>query len=512
MHFWKITSPTELYHAFRWPSMTRILSSPQIRLVLVIVTGVVVGIAVIVSTYYVNNVKLLIGLIGAIVFGLLTLRWPEYGILCLFALLSGLISLTWLPLLHLGPISLNISDMILLLLLGLVFLRVTTQSGFKLYGSPLMLPLFLFIGAFLLSAVNAVVIQGVDKNIVMRTVRVLILWIAFIPVLQLVRDEQALRRLLMGLLVLTGVLLIGVLFPNKFEPFLPVEVRAAGTGAEIYSDFTRYYYAGDMVLYAMIPVTVASLAIIKKGNQLWRIGLLGLLLFWAFRTFFRQYWLTLFISCVLLIGFFSSSERIRLLKRLTPAIVVGVLLLIMLLATQPTWIERINYVITDRLGSLLQDPFRREGSLQWRVIETRYAMKQIIRSPIFGIGLANRYRPPMEGEADSIYSGWAAKYTENGYLYIALMMGLVGLLPFLWLCVTYLLQIFRHQDEIRDDGLRSIYLGFGTAFLGMAACNIASPTFVIGSRLIFFPIAMAICEVILRLEREKRVRQRECSA
>ena len=36
----------------------------------------------------------------------------------------------------------------------------------------------------------------------------------------------------------------------------------------------------------MIPVTVASLAMIKKGNQLWRIGLLGLLLYWVFQDLF----------------------------------------------------------------------------------------------------------------------------------------------------------------------------------------------------------------------------------
>jgi O-antigen ligase len=87
------------------------------------------------------------------------------------------------------------------------------------------------------------------------------------------------------------------------------------------------------------------------------------------------------------------------------------------------------------------------------------------------------------------------------------MMGLVGLLPFLWLCAAYLLRVFHHRHEIRDDGLRAIYLGFGAAFLGMVACNVATPTFVIGTRLVFFPLAMAISEVILRLEREKTVRQ-----
>jgi len=473
------------------------------RLTLIILASFGVGLVVIVSTYYINNFKLLIGLIGGLAFVLITMQWPEYGILSLVALLSGLISTSWLPLLHLGPISLNISDVMILVLLGLVFLRTTTQRGFGFKGSPLMLPLLLFIGAFLFSAVYAVLFQGVNANIVLRTIRVLFLWIVFVPALQLIRDEKALRRLLNGLVIFAGILLIGVLFPNKLEPLLYIEERMAGTGSEIYSDITRVYYAGDMVLYAMIPVTVALLATIKKGSQLWRLAFLGLLLYWLFKTFFRQYWLTLVVTCLLLILLLASKERMRLIRRVAPAIVIGILLLGIFFVTHPTTIERYTYIITDRLGSLLNDPLRNEGSLQWRAIETRAALNQIYRHPILGIGLANSYRTPMAGESDNMYSGWAYKYVENGYLYITVMMGLVGLLPFLWLCMAYLIRIYQHQREIRDDYLRAIYLGFGAAFLGMAACNLASPTFVIGTRLVFFPVAMAICEIILRVEREK---------
>ena len=59
------------------------LTDRVLQLGLVVLASVGVGLAVIVSTYYVDNVKLLVGLIGGLAFVLLTMRWPEFGILCL---------------------------------------------------------------------------------------------------------------------------------------------------------------------------------------------------------------------------------------------------------------------------------------------------------------------------------------------------------------------------------------------------------------------------------------------
>ncbi len=494
-------SPTIPRYLSFWRRVTVLPAVRHLQAGLVILAGISVGAAVIVSTYYAENVKLLLGLVGGLAFVLLTMRWTEFGILSLVALQSGLIYPGSLPALHLGPISLHIADIILFLLWGLVFMRATAQRGFVLYHSPLMLPLLLFIGAFMLSAVNAVFIQGVNANVVLRTVRVLVLWTMFIPTLQLVRDEPSLRRLLTGLMLFSGILLLGVLFPNRFSPFLYVEEANYGTGGRVYSGLTRLYYSGDMLLYAMVPVTVASLAMLKKGNQLWRIVLLGLLVYWAFRTGYRQYWLTLAVICILILAFFSAPERLRLLRRMLPALLGGILLLGLLLVFQPARVEHVRFILADRLGSLLNNPIKSESSLQWRVMETRYALIQIERHPLLGIGLANKFRPPFASESDqNSYSEWTSKFLENGYLWIALMMGLVGLIPFLWLCAAYLIRVFQHQHEIRDDELRAVYLGFGIAFLGIAACTVVTPFFVIGSRLIFFPVSMAISETILRLE------------
>jgi O-antigen ligase len=480
--------------------------SPNPRLLqpgLVLLSSFLIGGFVIIATYYADNLKLLVGLIGGIAFVLLTMKWPELGILSYVALLSGLVPLSSLPALHFGPISLQISDAILIILLGLLFVRATAQPNFSLFSSPMLMPLLLFIGAFLISAICSYLLYGVNLNTILRTLRVLILWIMFIPTLQLVRDERSLRRFLSGLLVFTFILLIGVLFPNRFSPILYVEQTQIGLSGQMYADATRIYFAGDMILYAMIPVTVASLAITKKRNQFWRIGLLGLLVYWAVRTYFREYWLTLAVICCILFLLLKASERARLIARTAPVLFALVFIGIILFSVFPGQTNQILSPVINRINTLRQNPLN-EASLQWRLIESDYALQSISQHPILGIGLSNTYRPPMASESDiTSYEDWTSRYIENGYLYIALYMGLVGLIPFLILCMIYLIRSLQYQNKIMDDDLRAVYLGFGLAFLGMLACNIFSPTFVFGTRLIFFPVAMAISEIILRLEREK---------
>ncbi|HSR29570.1 MAG TPA: hypothetical protein VLY63_03325, partial [Anaerolineae bacterium] len=102
-------TPAGPHQAFPWPSTVSALTNGRIRLGLVVLVSLGVGLAVIISTHYVDNIKLLIGLFGGLAFVLLTMRWPEFGILCLVGFLSGLIRLSWLPLLRLGPVSLHIS-------------------------------------------------------------------------------------------------------------------------------------------------------------------------------------------------------------------------------------------------------------------------------------------------------------------------------------------------------------------------------------------------------------------
>jgi hypothetical protein len=150
MKFSNLESTAQPGQSFGQLRIQNAFSAKGLQLGIVVLSSLGVGLAVIFATYYADNVKLLVGLVGGLAFVLLTMRWPEFGILCYVALLSGLVSLDSLPALKIGPISLQITDFILFLLLALVFFRATAQPGFTLFSSPLLLPMLLFIGAFLL--------------------------------------------------------------------------------------------------------------------------------------------------------------------------------------------------------------------------------------------------------------------------------------------------------------------------------------------------------------------------
>lgn len=477
---------------------------PSLRWLLMILSGCVVGLAIVASTYFTNSPKLAVALLGGIGFVLLTIRWPEIGVLGLLGVTNGLVDVGWLPPLRLGPVSLQTPEMILGFLLALTFFRATTRSGVSVFSSPLCLPLLLFFGAVVVSAANAILVSHVPLNDVFRSTRILIQWLIFFPVIGLIRDERTLKRLIAGLWLFAGLLALGAIFPNALSRLhvLPVSVVELDTAGRTFSGVTRVFLAGEGILRVMILVALASLAATARGRQLWRLGVLGLLLFWLFRSYQRNFWLTAGLSSLLTFVFLANRERTRLLKRTAPAAAVGLLLLAALLVLQPGNLDRQFAASADRLGSMMQDLSRTDASIQWRDMENFYGMRQVSEHPVFGIGIANTYRPPMVVESDTTdFATWSHRFIHNSYLWILVMMGLIGLLPFLWLCVFYVYRSFRYAHTIRDGNFRSVYLGFGAAFVGLMVSNMVAPHFVQSWALVTYPVMMGTSEVIFRLNK-----------
>lgn len=496
-----MTTRSMLRRTYRSPEWPRLAGQGRRRigeLGLSIALGGAIGLGVVVSSTYLAKPLLLVGLVAGCIFAVVTIRWPEIGILALVAITGGLIDTDALPFLDLGPVSFHISDLVLFLLLGLVFLRATGRRGFRLFGSPLSAPLLLFFGAVVVSVLNGMFIYGVGLNSLLRMARVLAYWLAFFPTLHLVRDERSLRRLIAGLWTLAAILIVGVVFPGSlsFLHLLPGRTVELTTAGRAIAGVTRFYSVSERLLYVMIPVAIGTLATVNKKHQLWRVGVLAGLLVWLFRSFQRNYWLTTLLGCGVLLFLLSGQERLRLAKRLLPFVMIGLVLLAATQLAQVQPILNLVHVAGDRLASLIEDPFRADPNIRWRLFENQEALQQISRHPLLGIGLRNSYRPLMAGEGGSSILDW---YAHNAYLWITVMMGLLGLIPFAWLSIAYLMRVLRWWRRIPDDEFRGVYVGFGMAFMGMMVSNLVAPNFVQSWSLTIYPVMMGICEGILRV-------------
>jgi O-antigen ligase len=145
------------------------------------------------------------------------------------------------------------------------------------------------------------------------------------------------------------------------------------------------------------------------------------------------------------------------------------------------------------------DTLAKDASTQWRVFETRYAIQSIVQHPLLGIGLGNFYRPAIENDPlwypDKPNYGlrW---YIHNSYLWVWIDMGLLGIIPFIWVFAIFLVRGFRRWRNIEDPKLRSIALGFTLACLGMVISNLVAPRFVEDWSLSIFAVILGINELI----------------
>lgn len=480
-----------------WPFMEWVIAAG---------VGFCIAVMVIVSTHFIGNPKVVVGAIGGVFYVFMIRRWPDLGILSVVAITSGIVDREWLPLIPIGPFSAHIPDVMLGLLILLMILRATTQKDFKLYHTPLDVPLLLFMLALVFSMVNGVLFLDLSPNPVVRVARPVLYWLIFFPITQFITSKETLRRFLLGLMGLSIVLSVGLMLPNRFLPLMPVSATDLTTAGREFSGVTRIYYGGERYLYMIIPAMIGTLLVFKQGRLLRFVVLAGAI-FWLYRSYQRNYWATTIVNVGLMIALLStfSKTRLKTVTRVATAVPFLVILFIGVYLAFPAEVGSQVEIYADRMGSIFQTASndRADSSLEWRVMENYYAQQSVREHLWLGIGPSGVYRPPFEIEvqANEYPINW---YVHNSYLWIAVMMGLAGLVPFLWLSFHFILRTLWRWTELRDDEFIGVYIGFGTGYLGMMVSNIVAPNFVQSWALIIYPVAMGVNEVIYRLNRQEK--------
>jgi hypothetical protein len=201
---------------------------------------------------------------------------------------------------------------------------------------------------------------------------------------------------------------------------------------------SQLFSAGRLMGLRLLALLALGIGlIISYGRAIWfweTVALLITAAFYGRRTFWR-------LALALAV---SGALAFAALSLALPDLVQGV-------------IARLTSV-TDEGGS--------RTSLGWRLQENHFAWKTLISSGFMGIGLGSEYRPPVVALLQLFANH--TRYIHNGHLYVAVKLGVVGLLVYYWLFWRMFSAAKRLWTESRhSEPFLPATCGFLVAFLGI---------------------------------------------
>lgn len=416
---------------------------------------------------------------------------PEIVILVVLAFVSGLIPTRFNFPNRLPIGTFHVSDLLLIWLLSVVVIRLLAGKGFSYVTTPLDKPVLLFFAAVLVAIGTSIFRFGIGFDLAQIEARRLMYYLIFFVVTNLIRTRLQLIRLVRGMLSI-GLLVAGTAI---------IQGGLGGSVSLIDESFLRggrlvslKFHPGLPAVYIVLVVLTCDLAL-RKNRQLELLRALQVLVLFLgfFLSFERSFFISYAIILTALFLILRQSQLSRLVASLLLVtwIAVGVVGVLGLSGYSSLVLDYSTGILA-RIASIFSDTILTSGeTLVSRWVEVQYAWARIVENPALGIGLWNPYRPPLY-ERDTI-----THYVHNAYVSIWLKTGLLGLIPFLWLCVRFLQRGFQHWREEGDGFLRAVVLGFTLAYLGMMINNLTAPYFVQDWSLAIFGVILGINELIL---------------
>lgn len=438
-----------------------------------------------------SPVTALVAVLGVIVLAI-AFTYPELIILAVLALASGLFPSRFNPYIDIVVGNAQLSDVLLIGLLFIVVFRVISDRGFQFIKTPLDLPIILFFGAVLAGLVNAVLRFDIRFSAATYEFRVLMYYLLFFAITNLVRTKAQLVRLVYGVMAIGFLLAVVIIAQSSlFGSVLAEEKLVGQADAPI-----RVFHPGLPLAYVVLITLVGYIAMFKgQGFNAHRWSIALVIVAALLVTATRHIFVSLALVIGLLIVILSTRERARLLRTMI-AITIFAAGFISLLALAGLEAGLAEYSVTSYVR--LQQMFSRgilssSGSLGWRWQEIQYAWSQISEHPILGIGLNSPYRPPFyPGEAPGLL-----RYIHNAYFSLWLKTGIVGLVTFLWFSIIFIRKGLQNWRRVKSVLLRAVVIGFTVGYAGMMLSNLVAPSMVRPGQAAIFGVILGLGELIL---------------
>lgn len=269
-------------------------------------------------------------------------------------------------------------------------------------------------------------------------------WMITAPILLMAKNKKSTTYVWYVLLGVSFLLCIVAISQSIFT--IKLNFSGLGSVAELTSeDGGVAGLARSGVPGIMAVVFLFLLALTNLLTSTGRIGLwwfvLGVATFAIFVTFGRAVWAGTFVGALFVSMLAGRRAFIRFL--IYGSISVAVLV-VLLLVFKP----EVVYGLLNRIFSVNTEfSGKAGGSYQWRVIENHFAKIQIANHPFFGLGLGGQYKPRL---IDFRIFTAQMTYIHNGFYFITLKMGFIGLFFYLlhFLNIMRISWVNRHQPGV----------------------------------------------------------------
>ena len=317
--------------------------------------------------------------------------------------------------------------LLLLLCLGFVFYSTILglyqlPEGFELYHILRELRPFVYLLLMLVMAVDIISLRGKVEILA-----------SLIVVLALARGLQGIVRYLLGV------------------------------GRWYYGSQMIYYDYSDTILLLAGMILLFAWLLGQRRWQLPKLSLLGLavmpMAFSFIFSFRRSFWIGTAVSLLLLFFYANNREKWRILALSS---VGGVLLTGLVLITGQL------ELVTQRLASVTDT--QEDSSNYFRLFDTENALNAIYESGALGMGFGSKYEVVATVYWLDDFISHVSRASHNGYLYVIMKMGLLGLLS--W-SVFWLMNVWLCFRLLAYENGRFRYIGLAVSVI-LTACAVAN--------------------------------------
>lgn len=431
-------------------------------------------------------------------------KHPEYGVLTLVAYTSSVLSEEMVPLIGLGPVTLHPSDFIVGWLLFVLLWRITVVRDLRPRKTPLDLPILILVGVAIFSTLRGIAQGDTPFNSGIRDLRPLVYYLLYFPIIHLVTDAMAQRRLWKGLLFLASLTSLAAILQfavGPGVPILPGRVESLYTSGSSYEGIARVIPPGESLIFLLLILTGSALAWGRGKADTWRkLALMGLFVMGLLLTYRRMLWgaaTTAMLAALLLV---RLENRHRLIRRvLTGLTLVGLLLATLWIVAPDSDLAKSLDATMRRATTLFDAETYDRGdrdinTLEIRAVELEHVLPQILPPRFFGIGMGSPYRPCLPMDSD--ISCQLPKYIHNGPLAILLRLGLVGFLAFLWISVVSIKHGFSSWHRAGTIGDQILLLGCTLTLMMIIFSSLLEPYFFMWAWIP--PIAVVLAAIMAR--------------